>query len=138
VRYLAVAICSIISLSLPVRRTIECQLAHAPGHLVFPAPDGFQRTRETDPQKILHHALARAGIVEGYEHRCRWCGHKERASDAEPRFCPTCRKVTDGCGRPLAEPRGRRLWPVALHIPIRFHDLRHTCATELLRRGLDS
>src|SRR5712664_469698 len=45
---------------------------------------------------------------------------------------------TNGCGRPLADPRGRRLWPVAVHIPIRFHDLRHTFATELLRRGVDS
>src|SRR5712664_2072388 len=45
---------------------------------------------------------------------------------------------TNGCGRPLADPRGRRLWPVTLHVPIRFHDLRHTFATELLRRGVDS
>ena len=37
--------------------------------------------------------------------------------------------VTDGRGCPLAKTRGRRLWPVALHIPIRFHDLRHTFAT---------
>jgi len=66
------------------------------------------------------------------------CAHRKRPSDAEPRFCPTCRKVTDGRGRPLADPRGRRLWPVALHVPIRFHDLRHTFATELLRRGVDS
>ena len=129
---------AVLPLPTALRPWIEYQLAHAPGHLVFPAPDGSQRTREADPQKILRHALARAGIVEGYEHRCRWCGHKERASDAEPRFCPTCRKVTDGRGRPLADPRGRRLWPVALHIPIRFHDLRHTFATELLRRGVDS
>jgi integrase len=129
---------AVLPLPTALRPWIEHQLEHAPGHLLFPAPDGSQRTREADPQKILRHALARAGIVEGYEHRCRWCGHKERASDAEPRFCPTCRKLTDGRGRPLAEPRGRRLWPVALHIPIRFHDLRHTFATELLRRGVDS
>jgi len=129
---------AVLPLPTALRPWIEYQLAHAPGHLVFPAPDGSQRTREADPQKILRHALARAGIVEGYEHRCRWCAHRERASDAEPRFCPTCRKVTDGRGRPLAEARGRRLWPVALHIPIRFHDLHHTFATELLRRGVDS
>src|SRR5438874_6612070 len=66
------------------------------------------------------------------------CAHRKRPSDAEPRFCPSCRKVTDGRGRPLPAPRGRRLWPVALNIPIRFHDLRHTFATELLRRGVDS
>jgi len=131
-------VAAVLPLPSALRPWIEHQLEHAPGPLVFPAPDGSQRKREADPQKILRHALARAGIVDGYEHRCRWCGHKERASDAEPRFCPTCRKTTDGCGRRLAEPRGRRLWPVALHIPIRFHDLRHTFATELLRRGVDS
>jgi integrase len=69
---------AVLPLPTPLRPWIEYQLAHAPGHLVFPAPDGSQRTREADPQKILRHALARAGIVEGYEHRCRWCAQGTR------------------------------------------------------------
>ena len=36
-----------------------------------------------------------------------------------------------------ASPRGRKLWPKAIHVAMRFHDLRHTFATELLRRGVD-
>ena len=38
---------------------------HSPGELVFPWPDGRMRTRETDPQKVLRTALARAGLVNG-------------------------------------------------------------------------
>jgi len=130
-------VAAVLPLPVSLRPWIEYQVRRVPGPLVFPAPDGTQRSREADPQKILRHALARAGIVDGYEHRCRWCGHKEGANDAEARFCPKCPKIVQRRGRALAEPRGRRLWPVALHVPIRFHDLRHTFATELLRRGVD-
>src|SRR5712691_8705629 len=111
--------------------------SRAPGPLLFPAPDGSQRPREADPQKILRHALSRAGIAEGWEHRCRWCGHEERQQDREQRYCPNCVKHTDGTGKPAKQVRGRMLWPKALHLPMRFHDLRHTFATELLRRGVD-
>lgn len=31
------------------------------------------RSPETDPQKVLRHALARAGLVVGYDHLCRRC-----------------------------------------------------------------
>ncbi len=128
---------ALLPIPAPLRPWLEHQLRHAPGPLLFPAADGSQRTKEADPQKVLRHALARAGIVRGYEHRCRWCEHKEAAHDAEPRFCPTCLKLTDGRGNQVEHPRGRRLWPVALHVPMRFHDLRHTFATALLRAGVD-
>jgi len=129
---------AILPLPAPLRPWIEYQLEHARGPLLFPAPDGSQRKREADPQKILRHALARAGIVEGYEHRCRWCEYSVHAADNLPRYCPTCMKRTDGRGNPAAQLRGRLLWPKAIHVKMRFHDLRHTFATELLRQGVDA
>ncbi|MFN2547893.1 MAG: tyrosine-type recombinase/integrase [Myxococcales bacterium] len=113
-------------------------MKHAPGALLFPAPDGSQHSPESDPQKILPHAVARACLVEGYEYVCRWCGHKERQADNEQRYCPKCLKRTNRTGKALAQPRGRALWPKAIPRPIRFHDLRHTTATLLLRAGVDA
>ena len=127
-------VAAVLPIPEPLRPWIAHQLEHAPGPLLFPAPDGSQRPREADPQKILRTALARAGITAGYEHRCRWCGHKEQHSDNEQRYCPKCVKRTDGRGHALLKPRGRALWPKALQLRMRFHDLRHTSATELLRR----
>ena len=128
---------AVLPLPAPLRPWIEYQVKHAPGPLLFPTPDGSQRPREADPQKILRNALSRAGITEGWEHRCRWCGHKERHQDREQRYCPNCVKRTDGTGKPAATTRGRMLWPKALQLPMRFHDLRHTFATQLLRQGVD-
>src|SRR5713226_5089998 len=131
------ATAAVLPIPTALRPWLERQLREAPGTLLFPAPDGSQRSREADPQKILRHALARAGIVEGYEHRCRWCKYSVRAADNECRYCPNCVKRTDGRGNPLIPPRGRMLWPKAIHVGMRFHDLRHGFATELLRRGVD-
>jgi integrase len=128
---------AVLPIPTALRPWLERQLREAPGPLLFPAPDGSQRSREADPQKILRSALSRVGIVEGWEHRCRWCGHSERAADNERRFCPNCLKRTNGSGKPLAHPRGRALWPKAIPLRMRFHDLRHGFATELLRRGVD-
>jgi integrase len=98
------------------------------GDLVFPWPDGRMRSTGTDPQKILRTALARAGLLIGYDHTCRRCSsrgtpHVEQHPDATRRECPRC---------------GMALWPRPLPRRLRFHDLRHSTATLLLRAGVDA
>jgi len=101
------------------------------GALLFPGENGAMRSPEADPQKVLRHALARAAVVEGYDHICRRCkskkrkDHTERFPDAVQRLCKL-----ESCGA--------KLWPKAIPRQMRFHDLRHTTATLLLRAGVDS
>jgi hypothetical protein len=66
--------------------------------------------------------LHRAGITEGYTHKCRRkdCGHEGRHADAAERRCPNC---------------NMRLWPKPLVRALRFHDLRHTTASLLMMAG---
>ena len=84
-----------------------------------PGPGGML-SREVALEAVLRRALGRAGIVRGWKHVCRrrGCRHKELASDAALRRCPKC---------------SMRLWPKPVVRPVRFHDLRHTTATLLLR-----
>src|SRR3989442_709186 len=128
----------LIPIAAPLLPILKHQVEHAPGPLVFPAEDGSQRSHDADPQKILRPSLARAGSVDGHEHVRRWCSHSERHADNEQRYCPKCLKRTNGTGKLLAQPRGRALWPKAIARPMRFHDLRHTTATLLLRAGVDA
>jgi integrase len=107
---------------------LEHALDNAPGELVFPAADGEMRSAEADPQKILRTALARAGLVEHWLHigrRCKRRGapHSEKHDDGVLRDCPHC---------------GMKLWPSPKVRPMRFHDLRHTTATLLLREHVDA
>jgi len=81
------------------------------------------------PHRILRHALGRAGIVDSWLHVCRRCASSgeelvERRTDSAPRNCPKCKM---------------KLWPKPIPItrPLRFHDLRHSAATILLRAGVD-
>ena len=113
----------VIPLPEPLRPYAEAGM-ETPGPYLFGAPDGSMRTTDLQPQILLRRALGRAELVTGYEHRCRThhCGYKTREKDAAPRDCPTC---------------DARLWPVPLPRPLRFHDLRHSCATILLRAGVD-
>ena len=81
----------------------------------------MQRAADTNLKAVLRRALGRAGIVDGYEHRCRkpTCGHVERADDSSNRRCPK---------------DGRVLWIRPLpKKDIVFHSLRHTTATLLAR-----
>ncbi len=107
---------------------LEEALASSTSELVFPGPDGRMRSPEADPQKVLRTALARAGLVDHWVHTCRRCKrrgepHSERHADGELRTCPRC---------------GMKLWPTAKVRPMRFHDLRHSVATLLLRERVDA
>jgi integrase len=77
----------------------------SPSELVFPAPDGRRHRHDIKLQKILRKALVKAGIVVGFDHRCRGP-------------CPKCSKP---------------LWVKAVPRPIRFHNPRNTTATLLLK-----
>ena len=47
---------------------------------------------DVDIENVLRRALARAGIVLGYDHACRrkGCGYSMHHADAELRLCPSC------------------------------------------------
>ena len=51
----------------PLLPYLKAAIDDAPGPLLFPDGHGDMRSPETDPQKVLRHALARAGLVEGYK-----------------------------------------------------------------------
>jgi integrase len=107
---------------------LRTAIDESPSDFVFPWPDGSMRSPECDPEKVLRRALAHAGLVERYEHSCRCCKshgtpHVEKHEDAALRRCPTC---------------NAKLWPKAIPRPMRFHDLRHTAATLMLRAGVDA
>src|SRR6266581_4441343 len=105
----------------PLRPYIDAAIKLSPSRWVFPAAGGTQRATDTNLKAVLRRALGRAGIVEGYEHRCRkpGCGHVECADDSANRRCPT---------------DGRALWIRPLPKKgIVFHSLRHTTATLLAR-----
>ncbi len=70
--------------------------------------------------------LVSAAESIGYRHTCRRCvARKQLAThefpDAEQRRCPIC---------------NMRMWPTAIPRPMRFHDVRHTTATLLLKAGV--
>ena len=105
----------------PLRPYLDAALRLSPSRWVFPAADGSQRAPDTNLKAVLQRALGRAGIVDGYEHRCRkpGCGHVELANDDSNRRCPK---------------DNRALWIRPLPKKgIVFHSLRHTTATLLAR-----
>lgn len=116
-----------IPIAEPLVPYLQDAIARSQSQWVFPAADGSMRTEDSDPQNVLRTALARAGLVEGYEHVCRRCKsqgkpHSQRHPDPALRRCEAC---------------GMKLWPKAIQSKMRFHDLRHSTATLLLRAKVD-
>lgn len=99
-----------------------------PGPWLFPDKKGRMRTPEADPHLVLRRAIGNAGLVTAYVHNCRRCkaaGRSPVRIESPSRLeqkCPQCKE--------------QKLWarPVARHV--RFHDLRHSTATILLRAGV--
>jgi integrase len=92
------------------------------GLLLFPRPDGSMHSRDLRLGVPLRAAIRRAGLIEGYEHRCRaWgCGWRERRPDADvAEACPKCGKPT--------------LWAKPLPRHVTFHGTRHSFGTAIVR-----
>lgn len=94
------------------------------GPYLFPSPKGFMRKESSRVGERLKTALKAAGLVTGYKLTCRRCkkdkGEITKLPDERP-LCKTC---------------GMLLWVTAKPRPMRFHDLRHSTATILLRVGV--
>ncbi|ATB41119.1 phage integrase [Cystobacter fuscus] len=87
---------------------------------IFPDERGGQQKKWVAFHRIMKTALARAGLVEGFDHRCvsrgarKGCGHVERRADKARVACPGC---------------GAQLWPTPVPLPLSFKDLRSTFGT---------
>ena len=110
---------------LPIHSALHPYLEEAlttPGPALFAWPKG---KRLPNLVKMLRRACGRAGLVTGYEWRCRRrqaCGWaEEHASPEVPETCPRC-----GRDSLFARPLPRQL---------RFHDLRHSFGTAVVAAG---
>lgn len=101
----------------------------APSLWLFPREDGQQRTRESDPHLVVRRALVRMGIASAWETWCLTCQRAGRTNVEKVKGTEKpkpARCTIDGHKRRVrADP-----------LRFRFHDLRHTCATNLLRAGV--
>ena len=97
---------------------------------LFPDRHGNQRKATSDPHLVLRSAAALAGIADHWETWCRKCVELGRVVVHERH---QSRPVGLTCPRHERPPL---LWVHAEHAAIKFHDLRHSCATNLLRAGV--
>lgn len=105
-----------------------------PGLLLFADARGRMRKPYSKPDVTLRRAVANAGLTMpslciGYRLICRRCTPDKKlkaevlpARPVPPPRCPVCTT--------------RRLWVTPLPRHLRFHDLRHSTATILLRAGM--
>jgi len=104
-----------------LRPRLEAALG-SPGTLLFPRRDGSMHPSNLRLGRMLRGALGRAGIVDGWLHRCRapGCHHEVRSQKATaPARCAKC-------GKPTVWAR-----PIPRHVT--FHGTRHSFGTAVVR-----
>ena len=102
-----------------------------PGLLLFGDVKGRMRKPHSKPDVVLRRAMKNADLCVGYRLICRRCTTdgklKPEVVATRPAPAPQCPVCTT-----------RRLWVTPLPRHMRFHDLRHSMATILLREGVDA
>lgn len=114
----------------PLRPFIE-QALTSPGPYLFPDAKGRMRSYNSKVGHRLKTALKAAGLVTGYVLTCRQCkglGVKPFVLELPALPAERARCENRGCGR--------LLWVTPIPRAMRFHDLRHSTATILLRAGV--
>ncbi len=89
--------------------------------LVFPRPDGAMHSRNLHVNERIRTALKAAGIIVGYDHKCRRCRFNVRRTSSAVTKCPQC---------------GFALWVSPVPKDISIHKLRHTTGTLLSKAGV--
>lgn len=80
---------------------------------------------------IVQGAVKAAGLGAAWEHVCRRCKGRAAKGQGEP-YSEQYQERRDDLRCPLC---GMRLWATPIPRPFRFHDLRHTAATLMIRAG---
>ena len=121
----------LVPIAKSLRPYLEEALEASDSIYLFPAQAGGMHRPDVKWDVTLRRALGRAGIVMGYEHRCRrhGCGYSELKASPDPGRCPKP-------SRPGGKACGFQLYARPIPKHVRFHDLRHSTATLLLREGV--
>ena len=113
------------ALPVPIADQLRPRVAAAlqsPGPFLFPRRDGSMHPSNLRLGRMLRAAIARAGLIEGWLHRCRapGCGHEVQSPKAAPPDrCPRCGKPT--------------VWAKAIPRHVTFHGTRHSFGTAVVR-----
>ncbi len=119
----------VIPMADPLVSILRDAVAASPSEQVFPNEQGEMRSPRFWLRKSRFDACWpeltswSAGITSVAAASTGATPHTERHDDDALRLCPQC---------------GMKLWPRRIDRTMRFHDLRHTTATLLLRAGVDA